>query len=143
MNIGTSAPVQQYPSNIIKFGEQNIYCSLDVITKFCQGKTRNASKAKAFSIMFYVVSLGHEIRRKGRCWYVPKISYSLIAWIVLPLSFGSKFYPSVHALFSTKTNFCESLGQPTLGKVRYRRPWFLYCTKSRLKILLSQMLQIF
>lgn len=77
MNIGTSAPVQQYPSSVITFEEQNIYCSLDVITKF-YGKTRNTSRAKAFSIMFYAVSLEHEISRKGRCWYVPKILYFLI-----------------------------------------------------------------
>lgn len=96
MNIGTSAPVQRYPSNVIKFEEQNIYYSLVVITKFCYGKTRSTSKPKAFSIMFYTVSLEHEISRKERRWYVLKISYFLITWTLLVLQFD----PNTTLLFT-------------------------------------------
>lgn len=58
MNIGTSAPVQEYPSNEIKFEEQNAYCSLDVITNSAMGKLETQVGQKYFlCFMLYLRSM--------------------------------------------------------------------------------------
>lgn len=124
------------PLNVIKSKEQNIYCSLYVITKVCYGKTRNTRRAEAFSIMFYAIFLEHEIRQKGRCQYGPKTSYFLSTW-ALRLEFDPNS-TLVFTLISQQKWISVKVTVSLLWKkqdiiIHTKSHWFLLCTKGRLR----------
>lgn len=133
-------PSSTNPPNVMKFEEQNRYYSLDVTTKFCYGKTRSTSRAKAFSIMFYAVSLEHEISRKERCWYVLKNILLFDYFDTFSTRIWLKYYSSIHPHFSTKKSISIKVLVSLLWKkqniiIHTKSYWFLLYTKSRLSCL--------
>lgn len=116
MNIGTSAPVQEYPSNVIKFEEQNAYYSLDVLTNSAMGKLGTQVGQKHFlCFMLYLWSM----KLAGR----KDVSMSLKHLFLITWALLLESDPNPSLLFTLisqhKMNLWKSLSKPALEKARY------------------------